>query len=434
MYCPFCGKETVEGAAFCVHCGKPVAPVAPAAETVQAAPAAQDTKDQQDDRPLQYTVTFIRHDVEGPDLTITMSNGENASLINKDSCSFSLPSGTYKFTLDAGSQHEEREISLNGDTTVNLFWLGIQHRFHIVFGEPLNQKTESASGSNDPQEPKPKKHGVFFWLVQIVCGGILLFGFILWLTTPREIISFWKHGLSDQVYESVDEYLSDFNGFSGFRKPDSFGKENVVSSEKIKLTEVQKNLLEWGSDDSLKDTMTEYVIETAWYVFDDTWEGAGTLTVQNTVWVQGDYYWVWDTSFSPDAKLAAALADAQAQQIQDAIHYEGAEIMANDYGDAELWVYFTFTNLTNETISPLYNMDVTAFQNGRELSDHWDDSGWGDNIQPGYSMMGHKEFELTDWVSPIELVVYDSIWEWEDGNSYTLTIDPSTLPVTDMYY
>lgn len=147
MYCPFCGKETVEGAAFCVHCGKPVAPVAPAAETVQAAPAAQDTKDQQDDRPLQYTVTFIRHDVEGPDLTITMSNGENASLINKGSCSFSLPSGTYKFTLDAGSQHEEREMSLNGDTTVNLFWLGIQQCFHIVFNEPLNPKTESTSST-----------------------------------------------------------------------------------------------------------------------------------------------------------------------------------------------------------------------------------------------------------------------------------------------
>lgn len=38
-------------------------------------------------------------------------------------------------------------MSLNGDTTVNLFWLGIQHRFHIVFGERLNQKTESASST-----------------------------------------------------------------------------------------------------------------------------------------------------------------------------------------------------------------------------------------------------------------------------------------------
>lgn len=141
MYCPHCGKEVIEGAAFCVHCGKVVVPAA------TATPAASATETAQVAQALQYTVTFVRHDVEGPDLTITMSSGENASLVNKGSCSFSLPRGSQKFELDAGSQHEEMEITLNGDITVNLFWLGIQHRFHIVVAEPLNPKTESASSA-----------------------------------------------------------------------------------------------------------------------------------------------------------------------------------------------------------------------------------------------------------------------------------------------
>lgn len=74
----------------------------------------------------------------------------------------------------------------------------------------------------------------------------------------------------------------------------------------------------------------------------------------------------------------------------------GAQIVVYDYGDVELWTHFEFTNFTDEVTSPLYDMSVKAFQNGRELSNLWDDSGWGDDILPGYSMKGYKAFALTD--------------------------------------
>lgn len=134
MYCPHCGKEVIEGAGFCAHCGNAVAPTA---------------------QVPQYTLTFVRYDADGPALTITMSTGESTTLADRDRQSISLPSGTHKFTLDAGTQHAEQEISLDADTQVNLYWMNNENRFLATLDAPSASAEESVSSPSVTEENKP---------------------------------------------------------------------------------------------------------------------------------------------------------------------------------------------------------------------------------------------------------------------------------------
>lgn len=165
MYCPHCGKEVIEGAGFCAHCGNTVTPTA---------------------QVPQYTLTFVRYDADGPTLTITMSTGESTTLADRDRQSISLPSGTYKFALDAGTQHAEQEISLDADSQINLYWNGGENCFEIIVGtSPTELKAECSETPSGVCCPRCGSHNVQYAPVTAVnssgyscctgcCGGLLL--------------------------------------------------------------------------------------------------------------------------------------------------------------------------------------------------------------------------------------------------------------------
>ncbi len=111
MYCPSCGKEIIEGAGFCAHCGTAV-------PTVTEVP--------------QHTLTFVRYDKEGPELSIALPSGESITLTDRDRQSVSLPGGTHMLTLTAGPQQETLEVALDEDIQADLYWSGEEQRFVAV--------------------------------------------------------------------------------------------------------------------------------------------------------------------------------------------------------------------------------------------------------------------------------------------------------------
>lgn len=112
MYCPHCGKEVIEGAGFCAHCGTALTP---AVETPH------------------HTLTFVRYDAAGPELTIMLPDGETITLTGRDRQSVSLLNGAHTLTLNADSQHETLEVLLNADAQVDLYWTSEENRFLAVF-------------------------------------------------------------------------------------------------------------------------------------------------------------------------------------------------------------------------------------------------------------------------------------------------------------
>ena len=126
MYCPSCGKEVLEGAGFCAHCGTAVL-------TAVEAP--------------QHTLTFVRYDEEGPTLSVTAINGENIALVGRDRHSISLPKGGHTLALRAGNWQETLEVPLDTDTQVNLYWSSEEKRFLTTLDSSVADAASAFGGS-----------------------------------------------------------------------------------------------------------------------------------------------------------------------------------------------------------------------------------------------------------------------------------------------
>lgn len=126
MYCSQCGMELPDDAGFCSACGSRVLP----------------------DEALRYTVTFLRYDAAGPELTMVLPDGEGVTLTGRDRKSVSLPGGTQTLTLNAGPQQETLEVSLAADTQVDLYWSNEERRFMAVVSTPQpSAEAEATSAS-----------------------------------------------------------------------------------------------------------------------------------------------------------------------------------------------------------------------------------------------------------------------------------------------
>lgn len=132
MYCSQCGMELPDDASFCSACGSRVLP----------------------DEALRYTVTFLRYDAAGPELTMVLPDGERVTLTGRDRKSVSLPGGTQTLTLNAGPQQETLEVSLAADTQVDLYWTSEENRFLAVLESPPSSTAESASSPSVTTESK----------------------------------------------------------------------------------------------------------------------------------------------------------------------------------------------------------------------------------------------------------------------------------------
>ena len=102
------------------------------------------------------------------------------------------------------------------------------------------------------------------------------------------------------------------------------------------------------------------------------------------------------------------------------------------HGD-ELAVILDYTNTTDKNVSPVWQMEVNAFQNGIEMKSgrSFEIEGVRDNfteIRPGTKLRVAEFFEL-ETQDPVEVEI-SQVFSWDEKKPLYVTIDLSTKEVT----
>lgn len=92
------------------------------------------------------------------------------------------------------------------------------------------------------------------------------------------------------------------------------------------------------------------------------------------------------------------------------LKYSNSEVKINDYGEESLYVYFEFTNNSDESKAFYYNFDVVAFQNGVEAVENYfydceEERNTEKEIQPGTTIVVAEVFELKNVVDPVTIEI-----------------------------
>lgn len=92
------------------------------------------------------------------------------------------------------------------------------------------------------------------------------------------------------------------------------------------------------------------------------------------------------------------------------LKYERCEIIQEEYGDKNLYVYFKFTNNSDENATFDYTFDIKSFQNGIELDSNYvydceEEENGSKEIQPGTTITVAEVFELGDSTENVMLEI-----------------------------
>ena len=125
MFCTNCGKQLVENAKYCIHCGKKIdGDIASTAVSTpeQAGPLSADTPDISKEL-TTYKLTISRPDqffLVNPAMNVCIDNQIKCAVENGKAVALDLPAGAHSIQIKASIRKREVNLTLNGDTELVL--------------------------------------------------------------------------------------------------------------------------------------------------------------------------------------------------------------------------------------------------------------------------------------------------------------------------
>lgn len=291
-----------------------------------------------------------------------------------------------------------------------------------------SDEAQGGGGAGVPP-PKKKKHRILKLIIELAI--VSLIGFIIgkvWFYPSHMPKKIWNEGLRYDVKAQIENELS---GMGDFTVPvtGDLDSQNISSHNQVDLSEIP---LLSAVDFEGSSKAQAYSIQTTWPVYDaaDQTQAAGYVTADTLLFAKElsftefQYYHITDLTL--DANLLAAQQQIDQQSLQDRVQLHDYYLSTDYKGDPVIGVVYTWTNTNSEATSAMLDISISTYQNGVELSTHYDiesSSLVQKKVQPGMSIELYEEFELDDLNAPVEIVVGEWITWDEDAPAISVVVD-----------